>query len=82
VTIEHGHGNHLCNEMSSVAYWYAARPTGVAKPPPVAKRMPVLRDNQGNWLHDSKSRCAGRKILPNAEIKRMKKRWAGKNTRP
>ncbi|MBC79347.1 MAG: hypothetical protein CMQ33_00750 [Gammaproteobacteria bacterium] len=22
VTIEHGHGNHLCNEMSSVAYWY------------------------------------------------------------
>ena len=26
VTIEHGHGNHLANEMSSVAYWYAAHP--------------------------------------------------------
>ncbi len=26
VTIEHGHGNHLANEMSSVAYWYAAEP--------------------------------------------------------
>ena len=50
VTIEHGHGNHLCNEMSSVAYWYAAKPTKVAKVPPVAKRMPVLRDNQGTWL--------------------------------
>ena len=54
VTIEHGHGNHLCNEMSSVAYWYAAKPTRVAKPPSVAKRMPVLRDNQGNWLYDAK----------------------------
>jgi hypothetical protein len=26
VTIEHGHANHLANEMSSVAYWYAAQP--------------------------------------------------------
>jgi len=39
VTIEHGHGNHLANEMSSVAYWYAA---------------------------------------VNAEMKRMKARWARK----
>ena len=29
VTIEHGHGNHLCNEMSSVAYWYGDRPRAV-----------------------------------------------------
>ena len=42
VTIEHGHGNHLANEMSSVAYWYAKEPTGVVVPPPVAKRAPVL----------------------------------------
>ena len=26
VTIEHGHGNHLSNEMSSVAYWYQTEP--------------------------------------------------------
>ena len=54
VTIEHGHGNHLANEMASVAYWYADRPTRVAKPPPVSKRLPVLRDNQGRWLHNRK----------------------------
>ncbi len=50
VTIEHGHGNHLANEMSSVAYWYAEKPSGAVKPPPMAKRLPVLRDNQGKWL--------------------------------
>ena len=76
VTIEHGHGNHLANEMSSVAYWYAAKPTGVAAPPPVAKRMPVLRDNMGEWLYDRKNQCPGKKIKPNAEMLRMKKRWA------
>jgi hypothetical protein len=52
VTIEHGHGNHLANEMSSVAYWYADRPGRIASPPPVSKRLPVLRDNQGHWLFD------------------------------
>ena len=26
VTIEHGHGNHLRNETSSVAYWYQIEP--------------------------------------------------------
>ncbi len=50
VTIEHGHGNHLCNEMSSVAYWYAELPTQVAQPPCAKERLPVLRDNQNNWL--------------------------------
>ena len=76
VTIEHGHGNHLANEMSSVAYWYAEKPTRIAAPPPVAKRMPVLRDNQGNWLYDKKNQCPGKRIVPNAEMKRMKKRRA------
>ncbi len=50
VTIEHGHANHLANEMSSVAYWYAEQPAEVAAPPPVARRRPVLRDNKGTWL--------------------------------
>ncbi len=76
VTIEHGHGNHLCNEMSSVAYWYAAKPTKIAKPPGVSRRMPVLRDNKGGWIRDSKNQCPSKQIEPNAEMKRMKKRWA------
>ena len=75
-TIEHGHGNHLANEMSSVAYWYAAEPTRVAKPPAAAQRMPVLRDNQGNWLYDEKNQCPGRIIRPNAEMKQMKAKRA------
>jgi len=78
VTIEHGHGNHLCNEMSSVAYWYAARPTRIARPPAVGKRMPVLRDNQGNWLVDKRNQTTPSVIQPNAEMKRMKRRWAKK----
>ena len=75
VTIEHGHGNHLANEMSSVAYWYAAAPTKVAAPPPVAKRQPVLRDNLGQWLYDRKNQCPGPKVKLTPEMKRMKKRW-------
>ena len=49
VTIEHGHANHLANEMSSVAYWYADKPTAAAAVPPVQQRLPVRRDNQGQW---------------------------------
>ena len=75
VTIEHGHGNHLANEMSSVAYWYAAKPTKVATPPPAAKRMPILRDNQGNWLYEKKNQCPGAPVTVTPEMKRMKKRW-------
>ena len=78
VTIEHGHGNHLANEMSSVAYWYAGKPTRVARPPTVARRMPVLQDSQGNWLFDKRNQCPGKAIEPNAEMKKMKRRWAGK----
>ncbi len=76
VTIEHGHGNHLANEMSSVAYWYGEKPIGAVAPPAVAKRLPVLRDNAGRWLHDKKNQCPGKRIAPNAEMKKMKARWA------
>ncbi|MEX0777136.1 MAG: DUF2961 domain-containing protein [Phycisphaeraceae bacterium] len=75
VTIEHGHGNHLANEMTSVAYWYADRPTRVIAPPPVAKRMPVLCDAQGNWLFDKTNQCPGKKVKPNAEMLRRKQQW-------
>ena len=75
VTIEHGHGNHLCNEMSSVAYWYAAEPGGVMKPPPAARRMPVLRDNQGSWLHQRRNQTTSRRVEPNREMRRMAEKW-------
>jgi hypothetical protein len=41
VTIEHGHANHLGNEMASVAYWYAERPAAAIVIPPVEKRRRV-----------------------------------------
>lgn len=55
VTIEHGHANQLRNEMSSVAYWYAQKSARTVQPPPVAKRLAVLKDRKGNWIHD----CGG-----------------------
>jgi hypothetical protein len=79
VTIEHGHGNHLCNEMSSVAYWYAGKPTRVARPPAVAKRLPVLRDSQGTWLYDKRRQTTSRLVKPNAEMLAMKKQWKQKH---
>jgi hypothetical protein len=81
VTIEHGHGNHLANEVSSTAYWYTTKPTKVVKPPPVARRMPVLRDNEGNWLLDNKNQCPGKRVPVNAEMERMKARWARRKTK-
>ena len=76
VSMEHGHANHLGNEMSSVAYWYAERPARAAPPPPVARRMPILRDNKGRWIIDPKSRCPGKPVMPTAEMRKMKARWA------
>ena len=76
VTIEHGHGNHLANEMASVAYWYAQKPTKVARPPAVSKRMGVLRDNMGHWIENKRAQCAGAPVPRNAEMKAMKKQWA------
>jgi len=80
VTIEHGHGNHLANEMSSVAYWYADQPYKVINPPDVEKRMPVLRDNQGKWLFDKRNQITTRKIKLNKEMIKMKKQWMKKHS--
>ena len=80
VTIEHGHGNHLANEMSSVAYWYAAEPDRAVDPPTIAQRQPVLRDNQGNWLYNDDSRAAGRTVPVNEEMRAMKEQWAQADT--
>ncbi len=79
-TIEHGHGNHLCNEMSSVAYWYARKPARAKKVPAVEKRRPVPRDNQGNWLYDRKRQITSKKIEPNREMLSMKKKWQAKQS--
>jgi len=62
VTIEIGHANHLANEVSSVAYWYAESPTAAIAVPPVAQRLPVLRDNAGNWIKDSQRECPGKPV--------------------
>jgi hypothetical protein len=78
VTIEHGHANHLANEMSSVAYWYAEQPTKVAKVPAVAKRMPVKRDNQGEWLHEKRAQSTSRQVELNREMRASKQKFKGK----
>jgi hypothetical protein len=51
VTIEHGHANHLCNEMASVAYWYAEEPTAAIAVPPVAKRLRVPKVDGKFFIH-------------------------------
>jgi hypothetical protein len=78
VTIEHGHGNHLANEMSSVAYWYADQPRAAVAPPSMLQRLPVLRDNQGQWLHDPERECPGAPAPINEEMARNKAQWAEK----
>lgn len=65
VTIEHGHANHLANEMSSVGYWYADQPLPVAAVPPLADRLPILRDHNDKWMID-KNRKPLRPIEPSA----------------
>jgi len=80
VTIEHGHGNHLCNEISSTAYWYARKPTKVKNVPPPAKRRVVLKDNRDRWFFDKTNQIAGSKIKPNSEMMRMKNKWAKKQS--
>lgn len=79
VTIEHGHGNHLCNEVSSVAYWYAEKPTRVRNPRPVEKRLPVLRDKINHkWIAYEKRQVTTKRIEPNQEMLQMKKQWKDK----
>jgi hypothetical protein len=53
VTIEHGHANHLANDMASTAYWYARTPTAAIAPPPLAQRLPIPRAEDGSWLRDA-----------------------------
>jgi len=79
VTIEHGHGNHLRNEMSSVAYWYADQPYAAKASPPVEKRLPVPRDNQGKWLYDESNQITSRELPLNDEMRQLKQQWQDKH---
>ncbi len=77
VSIEHGHANHLANEMSSVAYWYAEKPAPAAAVPAVEQRLPVRRDNHAKWLADPARETPGSPVTPSAEMLALKKTGAG-----
>lgn len=62
VTLEHGHANHLGNDMASVAYWYATEPCAVAPVPPVEARLPVFKNADGAWDLTTIKRCPGPKV--------------------
>jgi len=79
VTIEHGHGNHLANDVCSTAYWYASLPVEAIDPPPVDKRMPVLKDGD-RWNRNKKNEWAGNKIQLNEEMSANKQLWEKENT--
>lgn len=76
VTMEHGHGNHLNNEMSSVAYWYASQPCATVPVPPVSQRKAVVRDARLHWLNPAEIQCPGPTVELNEEMSRMKRDWA------
>ncbi len=75
VTIEQGHANHLANEVSSVAYWYADKPCRVARVPSVEQRLPVMKDHNGNWVHDEKRQTKTRQIKLNKDMKEAIALW-------
>ncbi|MCM8805327.1 MAG: DUF2961 domain-containing protein [Candidatus Omnitrophica bacterium] len=82
VTIEHGHGNHLANEYSSVAYWYASKPTKIIEPPPVEKRMPVMKNYiTHQWIFDKNQQFTPFKVKLTDEMKKMKSEWKKKQTK-
>ena len=78
VTIEHGHGNHLCNEMASVAYWYQLEPHLPFDILPVEQRRPVRKDENGKWIIEKKAQISSTDLSLNAEMKKMKQQWADK----
>jgi hypothetical protein len=75
-TIEIGLANHLGNEVSSTAYWYAQAPARAVDVPPVLQRLPVRRDNAGHWLQDPERECPGKPVTLTAEMKAAKAKWA------
>jgi hypothetical protein len=79
-TIEHGHANHLANEMSSVAYWYADAPSATIKVPSMEKRLRVIRDTRGRWSNDKRSQITSYTIKPNRDMLAAKRAWKRKTS--
>ena len=75
-TIEHGHGNHLRNETSSVAYWYQLEPHKPFGILPVQQRKPVLKAEDGGWLIDETAQTQQAEPMLNDEMKQLKAQWA------
>lgn len=75
VTIEHGHGN----DMASVAYWYARTSTPVVAPPVIDRRLPVPRDNWGNWLRDRVSETPGPAFCVTEEMVKIRRGQNGRS---
>ncbi len=78
VTIEHGHGNHLANETSSVAYWYQLEPHRKFGILPRAKRQHIEclgEQRVVNWSDDSRSKTSQSTPKLNTEMKRNKEKW-------
>ena len=78
VTIEHGHGNHLSNEMASVAYWYQIEPHAPFGILPVAQRKTVLKDESGAWQIEASAQTPSVELVLNDEMKEMKQKWSEK----
>ncbi|MDO8589000.1 MAG: DUF2961 domain-containing protein [Armatimonadota bacterium] len=76
VTIEHGHGNHLGNDVSSVAYWYQIEPHKPFGIVPVEQRRAIKREMWGKWIEDPTAQTPHKKIKLNDEMKEMKKKYA------
>ncbi|MFH0796097.1 MAG: glycoside hydrolase family 172 protein [Candidatus Omnitrophota bacterium] len=75
VTIEHGHGNHTCNDYSSTAYWYQLEPHRPFDLLTVEKRLPLLL----TFDNPSERQTKMRKILVTPEMEKMKKEWRKRN---
>ena len=73
-SIEHGHGNHLSNEFSSVAYWYQKEPHKEIKIIPVNQRVPLIR----TFAFPEGSKTEPIPIVLNDEMKEMKELWKEK----
>ncbi len=75
VTIEHGHANHLGNEMASVAYWYGDKPAAALALPPVAKRQRVPKVD-GKWIIPDDLRWPGQAVkVDPAVVKQARAEW-------
>ena len=55
--------------------------TKIPDPLPLEKRMPVLQDNNGNWIIDEKAKHTTREIPLNNEMKKIKKQWQEKQNK-